>query len=171
MARNDMFVSDEAITIVVFRGLRCQVAAEGRTEEPKKKKKKVKRRKKKKKRKKGSIVEDDDEPLNPSADYRNGWEAIRSLQSTIGRRYVSTAQVLQVVQRLPSIDLLRVEGIISLFGRIVDLDKFHELWRELTHEEGDELIHRIGYLNAGNPMAMEWGRPRLQAQPQDPRRI
>ena len=81
----------------------------------------------------------------------------RSLQSTIGRRYVSTAQVLQVVQRLPSIDLLRVEGIISLFGRIVDLDKFHELWRELTHEEGDELIHRIGYLNAGNPMAMEWG--------------
>ena len=41
--------------------------------------------------------------------------------------------------------------------RIVDLDRFHELWRELTHEEGDELIHRIGYLNAGNPMSMEWG--------------
>ena len=36
-------------------------------------------------------------------------------------------------------------------------DKFHELWRELTHDEGDELIHRIGYLNAGNPMSMEWG--------------
>ena len=112
---------------------------------------------KKKKRKKGSVVEEDDEPLNPSAEYRNGWEAIRSLQATIGRRYVSTAQVLQVVQRLPSIDLLRVEGIIALFGRIVDLDKFHELWRELTHDEGDELIHRIGYLNAGNTMAMEWG--------------
>jgi hypothetical protein len=116
-----------------------------------------KKKKKKKPRRRKDVPDPDVDPLNPSADYRRGWNAVRALQAAIGRRYLSVAQVTTLVTALPRCQWLRVEAICALFSRVVDLDRFYELFASLTEAEGDELTFRLGYLNCCSAVNAECG--------------
>ena len=93
------------------------------------------------------------------------YKRLMMLQVQLPSIYINVKQLMAILELLPPIDYLRVMVIQSAFNRIVDLENFHWLletehtsshihWPNcaMTNDEIDEVYHRIGILNACDPM-------------------
>ena len=87
------------------------------------------------------------------------------LQVQLPHIYLNVKQLMMILELLPAIDYLRVMVIQSAFNRLVDLENFHWILETdynninknypncaMTGDEIDEVYHRIGILNACDPV-------------------
>ena len=56
------------------------------------------------------------------------------------------------MRKFPPDFMLRVEVVLALFARVVDLENMWECFDLLPQEEQDEARHRLGYMNMYNPV-------------------
>ena len=87
---------------------------------------------------------------NPTPLYRDYARRVHALKANMGHHHFSTALVLDLVQRFPPEQTVRVELCVAVFGRIVDVRNFSNVVDALTEAEQLELYHRLGYLNVLN---------------------
>lgn len=85
-----------------------------------------------------------------------------ALETVLAGRYVTSAQVGMIAERFPFGNLrmsefgtYRVELIVSLFSRIIDVVNFEYVLRELDNVEISMLHFRLGWLNTWNPLKPE----------------
>ena len=61
-------------------------------------------------------------PMNPSDAYREGYARLLELQSIIASKHLDTEQAKALVRKFPPDFMLRVEVVLALFARVVDLE-------------------------------------------------
>lgn len=94
-------------------------------------------------------------PTNPPAGYRDGIHSLGVLKANIGHSYFTADQALQLVSKLPAIAALRVEAVLTIFDRLLDLHNLCKVLDALTEEEHKECVHRLGPLNVYSPMDVD----------------
>ena len=74
------------------------------------------------------------------------------LLSAMSRVFVSARQLSDLVRLVPlTLPALRVDLVVALFPKVVDLPEFHRVLFALTVPERREVVHRLGMLNLWDP--------------------
>ena len=98
-------------------------------------------------------------PTPPDRDYINPlyplcYRRLLEFQILMPNVYLTVAQLGRLIDYFPDeICFLRVQVIISVFSHIIDIENIYELIdNQLTYDENNELLHRVGILNLLDPM-------------------
>jgi Ran GTPase-activating protein (RanGAP) involved in mRNA processing and transport len=106
----------------------------------------------------GTVVEEDDVSATdamPISCFHICYVKLLELQVTTCALHLSAAQAAYLISKFPSEDYLRVQALLLLFNRIVDVENINEKIVEgipFSVMEKREINHRIGNLNLFNPM-------------------
>ena len=87
----------------------------------------------------------------PTPAYLALYYLIQRLQCGTFNAKLSVRQAMQIVDHFPRQEWARVQAIVILHSRVIDLEKFHYMFRLLDESESRELVHRLGWLNIFNP--------------------
>jgi hypothetical protein len=87
---------------------------------------------------------------------------LEAVEYSIGGRWITCNQLALMVERFPGgnrtineFGTYRVELIVMLFSRIVDIINFDYVLKELNYSEYGMVMFRLGYLNVINPLKIE----------------
>ncbi|CAM9374928.1 unnamed protein product, partial [Discosporangium mesarthrocarpum] len=91
--------------------------------------------------------------LAPTKLYRFLYHRLMLLQTAACAAWYTCAQVTELGDMFPWQDFGRVQAIISVFSRIINIEDFSTVvFNRLRKEEQRELIHRLGILNVLTPL-------------------
>ncbi|EQC33192.1 hypothetical protein SDRG_09176 [Saprolegnia diclina VS20] len=81
---------------------------------------------------------------------------LMELQAALCTRYVSAQQVRGILlQWPPEFAASRVDALVFMFDRLVDLHHFYQIEAILTDAEVAQCLHRLGWLNTWTPLIPE----------------
>ena len=72
---------------------------------------------------------------------------ICELELSITSIWLTSLQVSWLLRNFPVEDFIRIEALIAVFGKILDLENFHHVLAVLEPWEREEIIHRLGCMN------------------------
>eukprot|EP00752_Nemacystus_decipiens_P005020 g4560.t1 len=91
--------------------------------------------------------------LGPTRVYRWVFHRLIVLQTAASAAWYTCRQAMEIASAFPWQDFGRVQALIIVFSRIVDVDNFSEVVLSAVRvEERKELEHRLGLLNVHNPV-------------------
>ncbi|CAM9291885.1 unnamed protein product [Ectocarpus fasciculatus] len=91
--------------------------------------------------------------IAPTRIYRWVFHRLLMLQTVAAAAWYTCRQAMEVASAFPWQDFGRVQALIIVFSRIVDVDSFSEVVLScVRNEERRELEHRLGILNVLNPV-------------------
>ncbi|CBJ31908.1 Hypothetical leucine rich repeat calcium binding protein [Ectocarpus siliculosus] len=89
----------------------------------------------------------------PTRIYRWVFHRLLMLQTVASAAWYTCQQAMEIASAFPWQDFGRVQALIIVFSRIVDVDRFSEVVLScVRNEERRELQHRLGILNVLNPV-------------------
>lgn len=85
--------------------------------------------------------------------YPMAYHKLLILQVMLPGYYFSVQQVQELMYMFPETDFLRVQLLVTVFSKIIDLENLHNIIDNIfNHEERLEACHRLGVLNIFDPM-------------------
>ncbi|OQR98298.1 hypothetical protein ACHHYP_08760 [Achlya hypogyna] len=81
---------------------------------------------------------------------------LMELQAALCSRFVVTSQAKAILlQWPPAFQATRIDAVVLLFDRLLDLHNFYQIEAVLTEDEVAQCLHRLGWLNVWTPLIPE----------------
>jgi len=103
------------------------------------------------------VYELPDHSTGPSELYKKCWCKLMAIETIICSKYFSAKQAKQIIEGFPEEDGIRIEIMMVLFSRVVDVENFAKeiIDKSKTNKDRMEAVWRIGQLTLFNPREID----------------